>query len=177
MADIQVVFQAINDTEVETNTIKNNQGVITLTDTKILLGLGNTTLDYLTLLKNEIMGGIKVDDVPIIYQGTKTTNEIDTNRETMKNSLVFNTDDNKLYYVKKEQTETDFKVEIPLKSMSFLYAERYIAGNNITISDNLDGTKTISAYDNQLSGIAVRHSMPDESELTGDSKDKIFFIM
>lgn len=51
-----------------------------------------------------------------VYRGSSTTAEIDANKVEWANSLVFDTDQSKLFYIKKEQTETDYKVEIPVSS-------------------------------------------------------------
>lgn len=193
MTDIEVAFQAIKDTEVEANTVKNNKGVITLTDTKIMLGLGATTLDYLTLLKNEIKneigtgggtgGGGTATDVPIIYQGIKTTTEIEASKETMKNSLVWDSDKSKLVYIKKEQTDTDYLLEIPLNVNNItnnitLQGDTYIAGDNITITNNEDGTKTISAIANTFDGFNIVNQVPTiESLQDATNANKVYFVM
>ena len=180
--DITVSFQAIKDTELDTNAEINNKGMITYSDTKIRLGTGTTNIDYLQLLKDDINNNLPSIDIPVIYHGQKTTTEIDdptTGYPTMQNGLVYDTTESKLYYIKKEQTDTDYKVEVPVSGNAiWLYAEKYIAGTNITIDDNADGTHTINAILDGFTGYAVYNAMPSLQELTSaDNANKVFFVI
>ena len=192
--NIGLVIQAIKDAEIAKNTIKNDKGVITFTDTKIHLGIGTTTIDYLTLLKDSIQTIIdntkteintKIDNLTItgaetiVYNGTKTTDEIKADRENLKNSLVFNTTTNKLLYIKKVQTDNDYSLEIPIdKTIEVKYGERYVAGANITITDLYDGTKEISCNANTFTGFNIVNSLPTNDDLTDAANaNKVYFVI
>lgn len=177
--DITVSFQAIKDTELGTNALVDNKGMITYSDTKIRLGTGTGNIDYLQLLKDDIINNLPSADGSIVYHGQKTTTEIDdatTGYPTMANGLVYDTTEGYLYYIKKEQTATDYKLKIPIGT--YMYAERYIAGENIRFDDNADGTKTINAVLTGFSGYAIYNSMPSAAELADTAnQNKVFFVL
>lgn len=168
---IPVKIQAIKDTELNTNTEYQNKGVLTFTDTKVLLGIGNANIDYLGILKTDI---IKDIEVPIIYQGTKTTEEIETLKETSTNTLVFDSVKKKLCFIDKQKQIN----EIPIEGggININYAERYIAGTNITIEDNLDGTKTINATPQPFTGFNIVSRLPNLESLAKDDANKIYIV-
>ena len=180
--DITVSFQAIKDTELGTNALVDNKGMITYSDTKIRLGTGTGNIDYLQLLKDDIINNLPPTDVdiPPIYYGKKTTVEIDdatTGYPTMANGLVYDSTEGKLYYIKKTQTATDYKVEVP-QGITLLYTELYKAGANITIDENSDGTKTINAVIDGFTGYAIYNEMPTNAQLQDTANaNKVFFIL
>lgn len=176
MTDILVNIQAIKDTELEANAEKVNQGVITFTDTKILLGIGNTTIDYVENVKTIINETVNNIDFPIIYNGTKTTQEITDSITTLVNSFVFNTDTKTLVYVPKAATAIENVLEIPITGITITYAERYVAGTNITITDRDDGLKEISAINNNFSGFNIYSSMPTYKDLFQDTTNMVYFV-
>ena len=169
---IPVKIQAIKDVELNTNTEYQNQGVLTFTNTKVLLGTGNANIDYLSILKTDI---IKDIEVPIIYQGIKTTEEIEKLKETSTNTLVFDSVKKKLCFIDK----TKQIQEIPIEGeggITITYAERYVAGTNITITDNLDGTKSINATPQPFVGFNIVSQLPSLENLAKDDTNKIYLV-
>lgn len=112
----------------------------------------------------------------LTYQGTKTTAEIDANYLSLANSLVYDGDQMVLYYIPANPTADNYKVEVPYTH--FLYAERYVAGDNIIITDNANGTKSISAKLDGFTGYSIYSTMPSPADLTAaDNANKVFFII
>lgn len=178
MADILVNFQAIKDTELETNTNVNNQGVITFTETKILLGLGTNKVDYVDNIQNIInnaINNIQIENKPI-YNGTKTTDEIAADLTNLSNSFVFNTTTNSLVYIPKDATEIANVIEIPITGITITYAEKYVAGQNIQIVDRDDGMKEISAISNNFTGFQVYSDMPTYKDLFTETNNLVYFV-
>lgn len=172
MADIPVKIQAIQDTELAKNQIKENKGVLTFTNTKVLLGTGNANIDYLSLIKSSIL---KEVEVPIIYNGIKKTAYIENKKNNLKNSLVFDSDKKKLCFVDKEAKISEIPIEGG-SSINPTYAERYVAGQNIEITDRNDGFKEISAHNGVFHGIQIYSNMPKYEKISKDIDNMIFFV-
>lgn len=176
MADVLVKLQAIKNDEIGTNAEISNQGVITFTEDKILLGIGNGNIDYIQNVKTIIQETFNNIDFPPIYNGAKTTQEITDNLTAFANSFVFNSETNKLVYIPKDATTIDNVLEIPLTGITVTYAEKYVAGTNITITDRDDGMKEISAPNNNFTGFNVYSSMPTYKDLFQDTTNMVYFV-
>ena len=178
MTDIVVNFQAIKDEEIGTNNAVSNQGVITFTQSKILLGIGNGNIDYVDTIKTYIDNSINNIDVevPPLYNGTKTTEEITNSLTDLANSFVFNTTTNNFAYIPKDATTIDNVLEIPITGITVTYAEQYVAGENIVIKDRPDGMKEISAPNTNFNGFNVYSQMPTYEELAKQIDNMVYFV-
>lgn len=175
MSDILVKFQAIKNDEIGTNNEISNQGVITFTEDKILLGIGNGNIDYADNVKKIIEEKFNNIDSPI-YNGSKSTAEITAGLTTFVNSFIFNSETGKLVYIPKNATNIDNVIEIPLTGITVTYAEKYVAGTNITITDREDGMKEISAPNNNFTGFNVYATMPKYKDLFNDTTNLVYFV-
>lgn len=175
MTDILVKFQAIKNNEIGTNNEISNKGVITFTEDKILLGIGNGNIDYIDKVKKTIETTFNNTDSPI-YNGSKTTQEITNELAKFVNSFIFNSETNKLVYIPKDAKTISDVNEIPLTGIAVTYAEKYVAGTNITITDREDGMKEISAPNNNFTGFEVYSSMPEYKDLFNNTTNLVYFV-
>lgn len=152
-----VTFQIVKEADILTNQNVTIEGYITFTERGIYLGLGNNQKVYYDgISPNNFIQTRIVDTLPT------TANE---------NDIYINKTDNNIYIY---ENGNFVKLSQSLNTEATEIAE-YLAGNNITITNNNDGTRTISSADTTLTGFNVATSIP--TEFSDNLKNSLLFLI
>lgn len=160
MADL--IFQTIAEANIATTDNVTTEGVVTFTERSIYLGLGNSKkILYDGLSTANYLKSIMVDAKPNDSEGNNETIRIDKT--------------NKLIYLKLNNVWETLGGSGSVGDVFNIIGEQYRAGNNITITDNPDGTKSINAQDMTFTGFNVVTQVPQNWD-TQQTNSLLFII-
>lgn len=159
MADL--IFQTIAEADIANTDNVTTEGVVTFTERSIYLGLGNDKkILYDGLSTANYLKSIMVDAKPLDTVGNDETIRIDKT--------------NHLIYLKLNGVWETLGGGNAGDVINII-GEQYRAGNNITITDNPDGTKSINAADMTFTGFNVVTQVPATWD-TQTSNSLLFII-
>lgn len=157
-----MVFQVCKESDIgATITNTKDEGVITFTDRGIYVGLdGNSKILYDGMSHENFLNSMLLDSAPIdnLYEGKQYINKTD----------------GKLYVYFNNQWNAISGGDNSGGGVTII-GEQYRAGNNITITDNPDGTKSINAADMTFTGFNVVTQVPTTWD-TQTSNSLLFII-
>lgn len=159
-----MVFQVCKESDIGTTiTNSKDEGVITFTDRGIYVGLdGNSKILYDGMSHENFLNSMVLDTAPTtdLYEGRQYINKTDG-----KLFVYYNSQWNAISGGSSSGGETIINI----------IGEQYRAGNNITITDNPDGTKSINAQDMTFTGFNVVTQVPQNWD-TQQTNSLLFII-
>lgn len=158
-----MVFQIYKEADKPTNI--NDEGVVTFTERGIYVGLdGANKVLYDGMSHEQFMNKLLLDSAPVdnLYEGRQYINKTD--------GCLY------VYYNQKwNKISGEATGGGGVGDIINIIGEQYVAGNNITITDNPDGTKSINANDMTFTGFNVVTSVPTSFDTV--AQNSLLFVI